>query len=80
MATQSTFISMSAAARLLGIPVPTFRKNFMTGFYPFLWFRISPYRMGFRRADIENYAASIEPVPLVSLKDGEKVEAVRTER
>lgn len=80
MATQSTYVSMSGAARLLGVPYASFRKNFLSGFYPFLWYRISPFRMAFRRADIETYAQSVEPSPLVTLKDGEQVEAVRAER
>ena len=80
MSTPSKYLSMSAAARLLGVPYASFRKHFLENFYPFSWYRVSPYRMAFLRSDIEEYAASIEPEPLVSLKAGEEVKAVRAER
>lgn len=80
MSTPSKYVSMSGAARLLGVPYASFRKHFLENFYPFTWYRISPYRMAFLRSDIEEYAASIEPEPLVSLQAGEKVEAMRAER
>lgn len=79
MQTPSKFLSMSAAARLLGVPYASFRKNFLSNFYPFSWYRVSPYRMAFKRADIELYAASIEPEPLVRLPEGETLTGARRE-
>lgn len=79
MSTPSKFLSMSGAARLLGVPYASFRKHFLEGFYPFSWYRVSPYRMGFKRSDIEAYAAAIEPEPLVRLDEGVTLKDARPE-
>ena len=78
--TPSRYVSMRAAAKLLGVPYPTFRKCFLAGFYPFGWYRVSQYRMKFLRSDIEDYAASMMPEKVVNLPQGESLEAVRVER
>ena len=80
MENPSKYVSMRQAAALLSIPYATFRKNFLAGFYPFTWYRVTPYRMKFKRADIEAYVAAMEPEQLCTLHQGESLAAARVER
>lgn len=71
------FLSMRQSADVLGIPYTTFRTLFLQGYLPFNRYRVSPRRYKFSRAEVEAYAAQLEPDCKLPLPEGAVISAVR---
>lgn len=75
----SKYVSWRKAASMVGLSFPAFKHSYQTGFFPFRAIRISVYRTGFRREDIEEFCDA-EPSRIIPLEDGESLTAMRVDR